>query len=87
MSALSRSAAACNAVRPDVILLAYPVLGPLHRDSPFAGERIDPAAVLVGPFPQDILCDGSGLVQSRFDKTRLHHSLPEPVAVERGFNK
>ena len=50
-------------VRADIILLAYPVLGPFHRNSPFAGERIDPAVVFVGPFPQHVLCDGSGLVQ------------------------
>jgi hypothetical protein len=39
------------------------VLGPFHSDAPLAGERFDPAVVFVGPFPQDVFRDGSGLVQ------------------------
>jgi hypothetical protein len=52
-------------VWPDVILLAHPVLSPFHRDAPFPGEGFDPPVVFVGPLPQDVFGDRSGLVADR----------------------
>jgi len=49
-------------VGPDVIFLADPFFGPLHRDLAFLGEGFHPAVVIVGALTQDFFADGVDLV-------------------------
>src|SRR6516225_4483342 len=48
---------------PDVVFLADPFFGPLHRDVAFLGEGLHPAVIIVGPLTQDLLADGVDLVE------------------------
>ena len=47
----------------NVVLLADPLLGPLHRDVAFLGEGFHPAVVIVGALTQDLFADGVDLVE------------------------
>jgi hypothetical protein len=50
-------------VGTDVVLLADPFFGPLHRDMVFAGEGFHPAVVIDGPLTQDLFADGVDVVE------------------------
>jgi len=56
------SALQASEVGTDVVLLAFPFFGPLHRDLAFLGEGFHPAVLIVGPLTQDFLADDVGLV-------------------------
>src|SRR6516225_5133682 len=49
-------------VGTDVVFLADPFFGPLHRDVAFLGEGFHPAVVIVGPLTQDFFADGVDVV-------------------------
>ena len=55
----------------DVVLLADPFFGPLHRDVAFQGEGFHPAVVIVGRLRQDVLAEGVDFWRSRKKGTRF----------------
>jgi hypothetical protein len=46
----------------EVILFAHALFCPFDRDLAFSGEGFHPAVILVSPFSQHFLGDGTGLV-------------------------